>query len=118
MLMLQRFSRFRQRRASPSIRFRIRLSFAIDSLDQKGDSLTHSDAHCGETEPCLATVKGVDKRDEYSRSAASQGVTEGDRSPVNVDLCRIEAQFLDAADGLSGKSLVQFDEIDVIEAHS
>ena len=46
-------------------------------------------------------------------AGAAQRVAEGDGASVDVDAVRIEVEFPDDGQGLGGKGLVEFDQVDV-----
>ncbi len=60
----------------------------------------------------------MEQRDEHTRAAGADGMPDGDRAAMDVDLRRIEAEFAIDGQRLHAESLVQFEEVDLGEGQS
>ena len=80
---------------------------SFHSLQDGGDSLSHTDAHGRETIAFLLNMEFVSQRGDNSRSGRAQWVAERDCSPVDVHRRRIHTDFSNAGDCLRCERLIQ-----------
>ena len=83
---------------SPVITMRRSIRGGSDPLDDQRDPLPHPDAHGAEGVASLRPPQLVHRRGDQPRAAHPQGVSEGDRPAVRIDVGRVvrKAQTLAA----------------------
>src|SRR4029450_3391596 len=92
---------------------RSRAPLAIDPLDDRGDALSHADAHRRQTVATAGPGKLGDEHRDEAGPAHAEGVSERDGAPVDVDLGHVQAELADGGDRLAGEGLVELDEVEV-----
>ena len=60
----------------------------------------------------------MQQRDDDAGAGGADGVTDGDRAAVDVDLAHVEAELAGDRDGLRGEGFVGLDEVDILNAHA
>ena len=90
--------------------------FLLQILENTGRAHASADAHGDHAVAGLAAPQFADDARGELGAGASQRMTEGDRSAVRVNECRVEAAFLDDGQRLRGEGFVQLDDADVARA--
>src|ERR1700683_5763305 len=91
-------------------------SFLIGALEQSCRALSSPNAHGDHAVARFAASHFVGNGANHARTGHSEGMSDGDRAAVNIELFRIDAQAVAAINYLNGESLVQFPQIQI--AHS
>ncbi len=87
----------------------------LDPLEDRGDALTHADAHRGQAKGGVAVVHGVDERGGDASSGSAQRMADGDCSAADVDLGFVQLEHADSSQGLRREGFIELDEVDVGE---
>src|SRR5579875_71977 len=88
------------------------------SFDDSRNALAHAYAHGCQAVATAAPLQLMQYGDDQARPAAAKRVTKRDGAAIDIELFLIDLQFSYALQGLSGKSLVQFDQIDILDAQT
>src|SRR5215510_168940 len=86
----------------------------VDSLNDRSDPLAHANTHGRQATRAVAPFHLMNQTRHDARAAASEGMSQRDRSAIDVDFGRIHAQLLDARERLRREGLVELDEVDVV----
>jgi hypothetical protein len=84
-------------------------------FEDRGQALAYAYAHGCYAVPGAAAVELADEGGGETGAGAAEGVTEGDRAAVHVELLFVDAELADAGEDLGGEGLVQLDQVDLIE---
>src|SRR4051812_41780824 len=93
------------------------LGSSIQILEDACRAHAAADTHRHETIFTPATLHLVDQLDSKFRACAAERVTERNRAAVDVDLLAVEFEVADHGEGLRGESLVEFNQVEVIDGH-
>ena len=63
-----------------------------------------------------AAAQLADEGGGEAGAGAAEGVAEGDRAAVDVELLLVDAELAGAGEDLGGEGLVELDQVDVVEA--
>src|SRR5215472_11144901 len=86
------------------------------ALDGQGDGIAAAEAESGDAALEVAALEFIEQRKEDARAGSADGMAEGDRAAVDVDLIGIEAELARNGNGGDGEGFVQFHEIDILVA--
>src|SRR5260221_2626833 len=87
-------------------------------FDDRCQALTPTYAERGNTKRLVMGLQIVDQRGDDARTAATQGMTKGNRAAMRVEFLFIDPHSLDYGEGLGGKCFVKFDDIDIAQLHT
>src|ERR1044072_6446790 len=88
------------------------------ALDDHRDSLTTTDARCGQSITPATSVKLVQHSQNQARTRRAQRMSECYRARVHVSTAAIESEFFLDCEIHRGKRFIHFHEIDVIQRQS
>src|ERR1019366_212401 len=87
----------------------------LHDLEQTGGTHAAADAHGDDSVFGLAAAALDQGVTGEARARHAVGMTDRNRAAVDIDLLRIDAQFVAAIEHLHREGLVQFPEIDVVD---
>ena len=87
----------------------------LDSLDDHRDSLAATDASRRQSVASSAAVQLVQHCQNEPRACRTERMSERDRAAVDVSTAAIESELFFHSQILRRKSLVHFDEIDIVQ---
>ena len=90
----------------------------MDDLEKTGRTHPTPDAHGDNGVLGLAPAALDQSMTSQARAGHAIGMTEGDRSTVDVELFRIDAELIAALDHLDRKRLIQFPKPDIVDRQS
>lgn len=88
---------------------------SLNALDDHRNALPTADARSRQTIAFATAVQLVQHRQNETRTSRAQRVPERDRATVDVRSAAIESQLLLDSQVLTGKSLIYFDHVDVVQ---
>src|SRR6476660_3295525 len=91
---------------------------SVRVFDDHGDALTAADAEGGQAALRVAPLHFVQERDEDAGAAGADRVAESDGATVDVDALPVPAELSPDGEGLCGKCLVGFYQVDVADAEA
>src|SRR6267378_232274 len=89
-------------------------TLAVD-LKQAGAALATADAHCHDAPLCLAPTALLQDVARKPRAGHPKGVADSDRAAVDIVLVRIDAKLVAGIEALTGKSLVELPNINIVD---
>src|SRR5579872_2486473 len=90
----------------------------LHPLNNCRDPLPHADAHGCQAITSAAALQLMQQSNDQARSTATEGMTKGDGTAIDVELILINLQFAYTLQGLNGEGLVEFDQIDILDAET
>src|ERR1700676_789635 len=87
----------------------------LHDLEQAGRTHAATDAHGDDSVFGLAAAALDQRVTGETRARHAVGMPDRDRAAVDIDLLRIDAQFVAAIQDLHREGLVQFPEVDVVD---
>src|SRR6185503_4303178 len=87
----------------------------LHAFDKHRNPLAPADAQRDQAEVLVLALHLVQDLGRDHGAGGSDGMAEGDRATVRVDLLAVEAQILYDRERLGRKRLVQLDHVDVVE---
>src|SRR5580692_1125592 len=88
---------------------------SMHHFEQTGSTHAATDAHRDNREFRLAAAAFDQSVTGQPRARHPVGMTDRDRAAIDIDLLRVDAEFVAAIKHLHGKRLVQFPEIDILD---
>src|SRR5690606_29738280 len=86
-------------------------------FNDHGHTLPTGRAHGLQADLLVPPLQTMQERGRDSGTSHPEGVAERDRSAVDVDTLKIEAEVVDTGKHLRGKRLVDFHEVDIPNGH-
>lgn len=86
--------------------------------DDHSDGVAAAQAERRETDVLVPVVQSIDERGEHAGSGASDGMSEGDGSAVDVELLVGDMELLLDRAGCRGEGLVVLEEVDIVDGHA
>ena len=93
-------------------------SFSIGALEQSCRALSSPNAHGDHAVARFAASHFVGNGANHARTRHSEGMSDGDRAAVNIELFRVDTQAVAAINHLDGESFVQLPEIDIARSQA
>ena len=88
-------------------------------LEDGGNALAAADAEGGKTLLGVVTLEHfVQQGDDDTSTGSADGVADGDRAAVDVDLAHVEVQLTGNRDGLGREGFVGLDEVDILDGQA
>jgi len=69
------------------------LDDGLDPFDSQSNRIATAEAESCDASDFAVTLHGMEERHEHPSAAGADGMSEGDRAAVDVDLCEIEAEL-------------------------
>src|SRR3990172_783458 len=88
-----------------------------DALEGHRHRAAAAEAERGESVAAVAPAQLIEQRRRDARPGRSDGVAQGDRSPVHVHLVPVEAELASVGQDLRREGLVDLDEVEGLERH-
>src|SRR5690606_41702933 len=81
----------------------------------QGNTLTPTDAQRGQALACIAALHLMQQGHQDPTARPANGVSQGDRATIDVDLVQIPAQLAGDGQRLGGESFVGFDQVQFLD---
>src|SRR5581483_954353 len=91
---------------------------SVDDFEKARSAHAAADAHGDDSVFCLAATSLDQRVADQPRSGHAVGMADRDRSAVDVQFFRVDAELVAAVDDLDGECFVQLPEIDVADLES
>src|SRR5438309_9613369 len=88
----------------------------LPAFHRQGDGVAAAEAESGDAAFEVAASELVEQSDENARAGSADGMTDGDRAAIDIDLFGIEFELARDGDGGDGEGFVELEEVNVFFA--
>ena len=86
-----------------------RLAGSSDPFDSESNRIAAAEAEGGDAPISVVAPHGMKQGDEDAGATGSDGMTESDRTTMDIDFRRVEGEFAIDGEGLHSEGLVEFE---------